>query len=212
MKNFERSLFFYNQIINLIELEDHEGAIRTIKKNIDGITRKEDIALAYLNSGYLNDILGCNSSAIDDFSRAISLEEELQIIIERSKDISLSARSNLRYKNGDYKGAIEDKRKAIKIRLLEINKFSESNNKIDYKSILLANFNKKILEPKYQVLIKVSKIKKSRYDLISDYKKVLTDTRKEEVIKKLEFLSESKYKSGDYKGSIKAIRRAEKYY
>ena len=29
---------------------------------------------------------------------------------------------------------------------------------------------------------------------------------------KLESLSESKYKVGDYKGSIKALRRAEKYY
>ena len=34
----------------------------------------------------------------------------------------------------------------------------------------------------------------------------------EEVIKKLVTLSDSKYESGDYKGSIKAIRRAEKYY
>ena len=32
------------------------------------------------------------------------------------------------------------------------------------------------------------------------------------IINKLEVISESKYKIGDYKGSIKAIRRAEKYY
>ena len=32
------------------------------------------------------------------------------------------------------------------------------------------------------------------------------------LINKLEVISESKYKIGDYKGSIKAIRRAEKYY
>ena len=58
----------------------------------------------------------------------------------------------------------------------------------------------------------MSKIRKSKYDLISDYKKVISNKRKEEVIKKLELLSELKYQSGDYKGSIKAIRRAEKYY
>ena len=46
----------------------------------------------------------------------------------------------------------------------------------------------------------------------SDYKKVITNKRKEEVLRKLEFLSDSKYKVGDYKGSIKAIRRSEKYY
>ena len=68
------------------------------------------------------------------------------------------------------------------------------------------------LEPKYKILIKVSRVEKSRYDLISDYKKLISDKRKQEVINKLEIISESKYKNGDYKGSIKAIRRAEKYY
>ena len=41
---------------------------------------------------------------------------------------------------------------------------------------------------------------------------VISNKKKEEVIKKLEFLSESKYNIGDFKGSIKAIRRAEKYF
>ena len=212
MKIIDESYSFYNETINLIDLDDHLGAVRAIKNNLDCLTRKDDIALAYLNSGFLNDILGDNNSAIDDFSQAISLEEELQVIIERSKDISFSARSNSMYKKGNYKGAIEDKRKAKKIRLLEINKFSESNNKIDYKNILLSNFNDKILEPKYKILVKVSKIKRNRYDLIADYKKVISEKRKEEVINKLEVISESKYKTGDYKGSIKAIRRAEKYF
>ncbi len=212
MKIIDESYSFYNETINLIDLDDHLGAIGSIKKNIDSLTSKDDIALAYLNSGFLNDILGDYSSAIDDFSKAISLEEELQIIIERSRDISLNARSNSKYKTGNYKGAIDDKRKAKKIRFLEINKFSESNNKIDYKKILLGTFNETIIEPKYKVLIKVSKIKKSRYDLIADYKKVISEKRKEEIIKKLELISQSKYKIGDYKGSIKAIRRAEKYY
>ena len=93
------------------------------------------------------------------------------------------------------------------IRDLEKNK-----NKIDYKNILLGTFIEIDLEPKYKTLIKSSKINQSRYDLISDYKKVISNKRKEEVIKKLEFLSESKYKFGDYKASIRAIRRAEKYY
>ena len=68
------------------------------------------------------------------------------------------------------------------------------------------------LETKYNVLIKGSKIQKRKYDLITDYKKVISDKRKEEVINKLEIISESKYNIGDYKGAIKAIRRAEKYY
>ena len=106
-----------------------------------------------------------------------------------------------------------DKRKAKSIRLIETNLSSESTNfKIDYKNILLGTFIKVDLVPKYETLIKASKIQKSKYDLIADYKKVISNKRKEKVIKELEFLSESKYKVGDYKGSIKAIRRAEKYY
>jgi hypothetical protein len=96
---------------------------------------------------------------------------------------------------------------------LEINKSNElDNTKIDYKNILLGTFKKMDLELKYTALIKGSEIRKSKYDLISDYKKVISEKRKEEVINKLEVISESKYKIGDYKGSIKAIRRAEKYF
>ena len=197
----------------MIDLDDYDGAINSIKKNIDSLENPDDIALAYLNCGFLNDKLGKNISAIDDFSKSIFFESKIDIIKQRSKDISFSGRSNSRYKTGDYQGAIDDKRKAKKIRLLEIDKSNElDNNKIDYKNILLGTFIKMDLEPKYNALIKGSKIKKSKYDLIADYKKVISEKRKKEVINKLEAISESKYKIGDYKGSIKAIRRAEKYY
>jgi len=213
LKKLDESSSFYDEAIKLIDLDDYEGAIKFIKKNIDSLQNQDDIALAYLNCGFLNDKLGDNLSAIDDFSKSISFEAKLDIIKQRSKDISFSGRSNSRYKNGDYQGAIEDKRKAKKIRLLEIDKSKKLDNiKIDYKNILLGTFIKIDLEPKYNVLIKGSKIQKSKYDLIADYKKVISDKRKEEVINKLEIISESKYNIGDYKGSIKAIRRAEKYY
>ena len=213
MKSQDQASFFYNEVNKLIEINDHLGAIKSIKKNIDTLQNLDDIALAYLNCGFLNDKFGDNISAIKDFTKSISIESELEILNQRSKDISLSGRSNSRFKNADYKGSIEDKRKAIKVRSLEIDKFTKLNNiKIDYKNILLGTFLKTDLSLKYNVLIKVSKIETRRYDLISDYKKVISNERKEEVIKKLESLSESKYKLGDFKGSIKAIRRAEKYY
>ena len=213
MKKLEEPSSFYYEAINLIDLDDYDGAINSIKKNIDSLENPDDIALAYLNCGFLNDKLGENISAIDDFSKSIFFESKIDIIKQRSKDISFSGRSNSRYKAGDYQGAIDDKRKAKKIRLLEINKSNElDNTKIDYKNILLGTFKKIDLEPKYNALIKGSEIRKSKYDLIADYKKVISEKRKEEVINKLEFISESKYKIGDYKGSIKAIRRAEKYF
>ena len=210
MKSFDESSSFYHEAINLIDLNDYEGAIKSIRKSIDTLSEPDDIALAYLNCGFMNDKLGDYLSAIDDFSRSISIEAELEMINQRSKDVALNGRSNSRYKIGNYHGAIEDKRKAKKIRLLEINRSPDS--KIDYKNILLGTFLKMELEPKYKILIKVSRVEKSRYDLISDYKKVISHKRIEEVIEKLEFLSESKYKFGDYKASIRAIRRAEKYY
>jgi len=213
MKTFNDSSFFFLEAINLIDVENYVGAIDFIKNNIDTLKEPDDIALAYLNCGFLNDKIGDYTSAIVDFSKTISYEAELGIINQRSKDIPLSGRSNSRYKNGDYLGAIEDKRRAKKIRLLEMDQSSELDNiKLDYKNILLGTFLEKELETKYQILIKVSKIEKSKYDLISDYKKVISIERKDQVIKKLENLSESKYKVGDYKGSIKAIRRAEKFY
>ena len=213
MRNFERSLIFYDEAIKLIDFHDYEGAIKSIKTNINALIKSDDIALAYLNCGFLNDKLGDHISAIEDFSKSIYFESELETMKQRSKDIPFNGRSNSKYKNGDFQGAIEDKRKAKKIRLLENDKiYALKEVRIDYKNILLGTFLEMELEPKYNTLIKVSKIERSRYDLIADYKKVISDKRKAEVIKKLELLSESKYKLGDHKGSIKAIRRAERYY
>ena len=213
MRNFERSLLFYDEAIKLIDFHDYEGAIKSIKTNINTLTKSDDIALAYLNCGFLNDKLGDHISAIEDFSKSIYFESELETMKQRSKDIPFNGRSNSKYKNEDFQGAIEDKRKAKKIRLLENDKiYALKEVRIDYKNILIGTFLEMELEPKYNTLIKVSKIERSRYDLIADYKKVISDKRKAEVIKKLELLSESKYKLGDHKGSIKAIRRAERYY
>ena len=213
MQIFEDSSTFYNEVIDLIDLDNYECAIKSIRKYINTLKTPDDIALAYLNCGFLNDKLGDNTSAIEDFSKSISFESELEVINQRSKDIAFSGRSNSRYKNKNYHGSIEDKRKAKKIRLFEIGRSLDSNNlKIDYKNILLGTFIKIELEPRYKTLIKASKIQKSKYDLIADYKKVISKKRKEDVIKKLESLSESKYKIGDYKASIRAIRRAERYY
>ena len=213
MKSNDFSSSFYYKVIHLIDLDDKKGAINLIRKNIDTLKTSDEVALAYLNCAFLNDKLGDYESAIDDFSESISIEAELEIINQRSKDIAFNGRSNSKYKNDNYKGAIDDKRNAKKIRLAEIDRFPMLNNfRIDYKNILLGTFIGIELEPGYNTLIKASEIKKSRYDLIADYKKVISNKRKEEVMKKLEFLSENKYESGDYKGSIKAIRRSEKYY
>jgi len=104
------------------------------------------------------------------------------------KIIKLSKTSERKYKQGDFKGAIEDKRKA--------------------KSLLEESLDKKLKE-KYRAELSLLYI--SKFDLIFDHKLKINNTKKAEIIKLLEQKSEEKYQRGDYKGAIKALRRSEKY-
>ncbi len=213
MKNFSNSSFNYENVIHLVEINDYKGALEEIEKHIKLSEDCNDLALAYLNCGFINTKLRDYSSAAIDFSKAISFEEKFDILIGRSKDISLNGRSNARYKCEDFKGAIDDKRKAKKIRFLEkLENVDCKPNFIVYKNILLGSYDQLELDSKYSLLIKISRIEKPKYDLIEDFKKVINEERKQEVINSLEEISNSKYEIGDYKGSIKAIRRSERYY
>ena len=93
--------------------------------------------------------------------------------------------SELKYKAGDYKGSILNRRSACSC----------------FK-----------LREEYRLFIQQSKTAKSKYDLIKDYKSRIDENKKKLIIDKLETKSEYKYNCGDYKGSIIAARRAEKYY
>tara|TARA_Y100001968_G_C19453968_1_gene770838 strand:+ start:11512 stop:11862 length:351 start_codon:yes stop_codon:yes gene_type:complete len=105
------------------------------------------------------------------------------------KLIRLSKASEKKYKDGDYKGAIEDKRKVKMI----LNRSSLEKN-------LLETYQKEL-----------SLLYISRFDLINDHKSRIDNSRKKEIINLLEKKSEDKYNKGDYKGAIKALRRSEKY-
>tara|TARA_Y100001968_G_C19172520_1_gene626364 strand:- start:91 stop:732 length:642 start_codon:yes stop_codon:yes gene_type:complete len=213
MKNISETPSLFEDLIDFINSKDFESAIKYIRNKLEILDNYDDIALLHLNCGFLNDKLGEYSSAINDFTMAIIYEDKLDFLEGRSKDISLSGRSSVMYKLGDFKGAIEDKRKAKKLRLVEHKKNHDFKNIfIDYKNILLGTFVNEDLGPKYNLLIKLSTVKKKKYDLINDYKKVINSNKQKEIIDKLELLSEKKYRSGDFKSSIKAIRRSEKYY
>ncbi len=213
MKSSKNYFLFYDQLSSMIDLNDYSGAIKYIKCNINIIKDDEDLALAYLNFGFLNNKIGLHHIAIQNFSDAIFYEDKINWINGRSKDIAYCGRSDSLYKTGDFKGAIDDKRKAKEIRLNEINQLTGlKENYIDYNNISKGQCDYRSFAPKYYSLIKISKIKKNKYDLIEDYKKVISNKRREEVVSKLEALSESTYKEGNFRSSIKAIRRAEKYY
>ena len=103
--------------------------------------------------------------------------------------INLTRSSERKFKQGNFKGAIEDKRE---VRLI---------------------LNSKPLDRKIMKKFKeeLSNLYDSKFDLIFDHKLIINELKREEIVKFLEKKSDSKYKEGDYKGAIKALRRSEKY-
>jgi len=52
----------------------------------------------------------------------------------------------------------------------------------------------------------------SKFDLLFDHKLKIDEIKINQIVKMLEQKSKEKLKSLDYKGAIKAFRRAEKYF
>ena len=103
--------------------------------------------------------------------------------------INLTKASEKKFKRGNYKGAIEDK---MKVNSLLKSKFCD----------------KKIIE-KYKK--ELSSLYSSKFDLIFDHKMKIDEKKIKQIVKMLENKSKEKLKNLDYKGAIKALRRAEKY-
>ena len=105
--------------------------------------------------------------------------------------------------------------KIIKLTRLSEEKFKQGNfkeavlDRMEVKSILKSRFyDKEILEKFKEEL---SNIYLPKFDLIYDHKLRINELKKEEIVKMLEQKSEEKFKKGDYKGAIRALRRSEKY-
>ena len=104
--------------------------------------------------------------------------------------IKLIRSSEEKFKQGNFKGAIDDRIKA--------------------NAILKSDAcDQKIIE-KYRK--ELSSLYSSKFDLIFDHKLKIDEIKKNEIIKMLEHKSKEKLKSFDFKGAIKALRRAEKYF
>ena len=101
----------------------------------------------------------------------------------------LISSSENKYKLGNFRGAIEDKIKANAI-------------------LKSKSCDKKIIERYREEL---SSLYSSRFDLIFDHKLKIDEIKINEIVKMLERKSEEKLKNLDYRGAIKALRRAEKY-
>ena len=104
--------------------------------------------------------------------------------------IKLIRSSEKKFKQGNFKGAIDDKIKANEILKSE-------------------SCDQEIIE-KYRK--ELSSLYSSKFDLIFDHKLKIDEIKRNEIVKMLEQKSKEKLKSLDYKGAIKALRRAEKYF
>ena len=105
------------------------------------------------------------------------------------KIIKLTRSSEKKFKLGNFKGALEDKMKAN-----EILKSKSCDEKI---------FGKYREE--------LSSLYSSKFDLIFDHKLKVDEIKINKIVKMLKIKSEEKLKNLDYKGAIKALRRAAKY-
>ena len=104
--------------------------------------------------------------------------------------IKLTRSSEKKFKLGNFKGAIDDR--------------MEANIILKSKSC-----DEKIIE-KYRE--ELSRLYFSKFDLIFDHKLKISEIKRNEIVKMLKQKSKEKLKSLDYKGAIKAFRRAEKYF
>ena len=104
--------------------------------------------------------------------------------------IKLTRSSEKKFKLGNFKGALDDKMKANVI-------------------LKSKSCDEKIIE-KYRE--ELSSLYSSKFDLIFDHKLKIDETKINKIVKMLERKCEEKLKNLDYKGAIKAFRRAEKYF
>ncbi len=103
--------------------------------------------------------------------------------------INLTKSSENKFKRGNFKGALDDKMRANAI-------------------LKSKSCNEKIIE-KYRK--ELSSLYSSKFDLIFDHKIKIDEIKINEIVKMLENKSNEKLKNLNYKGAIKALRRAEKY-
>ena len=103
--------------------------------------------------------------------------------------IKLTRSSEKKFKQGNFKGAIEEKMRANAI-------------------LKSKSCDQKIIEKFREEL---SRLYSSKFDLIFDHKLKIDEIKRNKIVSMLENKSEEKLKILDYKGAIKALRRAEKY-
>ena len=104
--------------------------------------------------------------------------------------IQLIRSSERHFKEGKYKVALKEKKEVKSL----LQSWSENDE-------IVQKFKEEL-----------SRLYSSKFDLIYDHKLRISKRKKNDLIKLLEEKSNEKYKIGDYKGALKALRRSEKYF
>ena len=104
--------------------------------------------------------------------------------------INQTRSSERKFKEGNFKGAIEDKRTVW--------------------FLLNSKFCNKYIMQKFKE--ELSHLYASKFDLIKDHKLRIDKSKIKKIVKLLKLKSEEKYRKGDFKGAIRALRRSEKYF
>ncbi|MBO8206701.1 hypothetical protein HA149_06460 [Prochlorococcus marinus XMU1406] len=115
------------------------------------------------------------------------MEDSGRVILENL--IKLTRSSENKFKRGNFKGALDDK---IKANAILKSKFCDEKMIQEYRKEL-------------------SNLYCSKFDLIFDHKLKINEIKINEIVQMLERKSQEKLKNLDYRGAIKALRRAEKY-
>ena len=115
------------------------------------------------------------------------MEDSGELILQNL--IKLTKSSEKKFKLGNFKGALDDKIKANAI-------------------LKSKSCDEKVIQ-KYRK--ELSSLYDARFDLIFDHKLKIDEIKINKIVKMLERKSEEKLKNQDYRGAIKALRRAEKY-
>ena len=116
------------------------------------------------------------------------MEDSIELIFNNIMKLTRS--SEKKFKQGNFKGAVEDKMKA--------------NEMLNSKTC-----DEKIIE-KYRKELSI--LYSSKFDLIFDHKLKIDEMKRNELVIMLKYKSEKKLKNFDYKGAIMALRRSEKYF
>ena len=103
--------------------------------------------------------------------------------------INQTRSSERKFKEGNFRGAIEDKRE---VKVLLNSKYCDKD--------IVKKFKKEL-----------SCLYSSEFDLINDHKLRLDESEIKKIVNLLEQKSDEKYRKGDFKGAIRALRRSEKF-